>query len=134
MQQKLDTFIENLNNLKPQKLSTSNPEPYEGKSDDGRRFLLMFKIWGAQQKDLTDDPSQILSALSFMHGSAADWVAHYANLANNLSIEGSTVKFPFEGKWEEFEKQFKTCFGSADEEAEAQQCHEDQTLTFYSDY
>ena len=61
-----------------------------------------------------------------MQGDAADWAARYANLAVKSNEEhardpvpANATPFPFDGTWEKFEKEFKTRFGSVDEEAEA---------------
>ena len=54
-----------------------------------------------------------------MQGKAADWAARHANLIVKSHEPNLTQPFPFDGKWTQFEKEFKTRFGSVDEEAEA---------------
>ncbi|KAK1230365.1 hypothetical protein PQX77_006547 [Marasmius sp. AFHP31] len=49
---------------------------------------------------------------------AGCWAANYLKQAN-ASTTDATVQFPFEGKWEVFEKQFKVRFGAANEKVDA---------------
>jgi hypothetical protein len=53
-----------------------------------------------------------------MQGEAADWAAQYASQIARSKAPGTTVAFPFEGSWGEFEVELKTRFGSIDEEAD----------------
>jgi Retrotransposon gag protein len=101
------------------KSSTAKPEPFKGKASDVRRFLSFFKNWAASQTDMNSYQKSISAALSFMQEDAADWAARYADQAVQSGKENSTVAFPFNANWDEFEKQFKIRFGALDEEAEA---------------
>ncbi|KAK1217786.1 hypothetical protein PQX77_019551 [Marasmius sp. AFHP31] len=66
-----------------------------------------------------DHKKTIQSALSFCEGGKAGcWAASYLKQINT-STTGKSVAFPFEGKWETFEKQFKVHFSSANEKADA---------------
>ncbi|KAK1234272.1 hypothetical protein PQX77_002528, partial [Marasmius sp. AFHP31] len=51
-------------------------------------------------------------------GKAGRWAANYLKQAN-ASMTNATIEFPFEGKWEVFEKQFKVRFGAANEKVYA---------------
>ncbi|KAK1216187.1 hypothetical protein PQX77_021183, partial [Marasmius sp. AFHP31] len=94
----------------------------------------MFRNWATEQKALRikagpgvppedvgklDHRRTIQSALSFCEGGKAGrWAANYLKqIVTSMSDE--SVAFPFEGKWETFEKQFKVRFGSANEKADA---------------
>src|ERR1043165_7180187 len=59
-----------------------------------------------------------MSALSFMHGEATDWVARFVSQIARSKETGSKVAFPFDSDWDEFEEELKMKFGSIDEEAE----------------
>ena len=50
---------------------------------------------------------------------AADWAARYANQVFQHYADPTKTSFPFNGKWDEFIKEFKTRFGSLNEESEA---------------
>ncbi|KAK1220487.1 hypothetical protein PQX77_016750, partial [Marasmius sp. AFHP31] len=66
-----------------------------------------------------DNKKTIQSALSFCEGGKAGrWAANYLKQAN-ASTTNATVQFPFEGKWEVFEKQFKVRFSAANEKVDA---------------
>ncbi|KAK7448113.1 hypothetical protein VKT23_013872 [Stygiomarasmius scandens] len=101
------------------KSSTKKPEPFTGKVSNVQRFLSYFMNWAAKQNDIKNNADGISSALSFMQGDAADWGTCFAAQAAQSYKENATIHFPFEGKWENFEEEFKTRFGSLDEEAEA---------------
>ena len=126
MQEQMTRLIEAMGQPKPAKSSVAKPDPFTGKTTDVRCFLSLFKIWASSRKDLNTEPKLITAALSFMQGDAADWAARYANLAVKSNEEhardpvpANATPFPFDGTWEKFEKEFKTRFGSVDEEAEA---------------
>ncbi|KAK7448504.1 hypothetical protein VKT23_013765 [Stygiomarasmius scandens] len=102
-----------------QKSSTAKPEPFVGKATDVRRFLSYFLNWASKQNDLPEESDVILSALSYMQGDAADWASRFIDQAMKSKQTNSEAKFPFEGKWDTFVQEFKTRFGSLDEEAEA---------------
>ncbi|KAK1235179.1 hypothetical protein PQX77_001607, partial [Marasmius sp. AFHP31] len=103
-------------------------------ADDVARFLPMFRNWATEQKALRikagqgvtpedagklDHRRTIQSTLLFCErGKAGCWAANYLKQINT-SMTDETVAFPFEGKWETFEKQFKVHFGSANEKADA---------------
>ncbi|KAK7461755.1 hypothetical protein VKT23_008185 [Stygiomarasmius scandens] len=112
MQEQMTRLIETLGQLKPDKTSTSKPDPFTGKANDVRCFLSLFKIWAASQSDLNTEEKNITSTLSFMQGEAADWAARHANLIVKSHEPNSMQPFPFDGKWAQFEKEFKTRFGS----------------------
>ncbi|KAK1216308.1 hypothetical protein PQX77_021065 [Marasmius sp. AFHP31] len=94
----------------------------------------MFRNWATEQKALRiragqgvtpedvgklDHRRTIQSTLSFCKGGkAGHWAANYLKQINT-SMTDETVAFPFEGKWETFEKQFKVRFGSANKKADA---------------
>ena len=119
MQEQMTRLIETLGQPKPDKTNTSKPDPFTGKANDVHRFLSLFKIWAASRSDLSTEEKTITSALSFMQGEAADWAARHANLIVKSHEPNSMQPFPFDGKWAQFEKEFKTRFGSVDEEGEA---------------
>ncbi|KAK1219747.1 hypothetical protein PQX77_017522 [Marasmius sp. AFHP31] len=112
----------------------AKPAVFKGNADNVARFLPMFRNWATEQKALRiiagqgvtpedvrkfDHRRTIQSALSFCEGGKAGrWAANYLKQINT-SMTDKTVAFPFEGKWETFEKQFKVCFGSANEKADA---------------
>ncbi|KAK1222060.1 hypothetical protein PQX77_015125 [Marasmius sp. AFHP31] len=100
---------------------------FEGDADDMPRFLPMLRNWAIEQKalrikegaDVTpkdvgklDHRKTIQSALSFCEGGKDSyWAANYLKQVNT-SMTNASVVFPFEGKWETFEKKFKVCFGA----------------------
>ncbi|KAK1215974.1 hypothetical protein PQX77_021407 [Marasmius sp. AFHP31] len=112
----------------------AKPTVFKGNADDVARFLPMFRNWASEQKVLRikegagvtpedvgklDNRKTIQSALSFCKGGKAGrWVANYLKQANT-SMTDATVRFPFEGKWEVFEKQFKVWFGTANKKVDA---------------
>ncbi|KAK1218229.1 hypothetical protein PQX77_019094 [Marasmius sp. AFHP31] len=112
----------------------AKPAVFKGDVDDMARFLPMFRNWATEQKALRINAGQgvapedvgkldhrrtIQSALSFCEGrKAGRWAASYLKQINT-SMTDETVAFPFEGKWETFEEQFKVRFGSANEKADA---------------
>ncbi|KAK1221396.1 hypothetical protein PQX77_015803 [Marasmius sp. AFHP31] len=112
----------------------AKPAVFKGDADDVARFLPMFRNWASEQKALRikegagvtaedvgklDNRKTIQSALSFCEGGKAGrWAANYLKQANE-SMTDATVQFPFEGKWETFEKQFKVRFGAANEKVDA---------------
>ncbi|KAK1216228.1 hypothetical protein PQX77_021142 [Marasmius sp. AFHP31] len=111
----------------------AKPAVFKGDADNVARFLPMFRNWASEQKALRikegagvtaedvgklDNRKTIQSALSFCEGGKAGrWAANYLKQAN-ASTTNATVQFPFEGKWEVFEKQFKVQFGAANEKVE----------------
>ncbi|KAK1225015.1 hypothetical protein PQX77_012048 [Marasmius sp. AFHP31] len=112
----------------------AKPAVFKGDADDVARFLPMFRNWASEQKALRikegagvtaedvgklDNRKTIQSALSFCEGGkAGHWAANYLKQAN-VSTTDATVQFPFEGKWEVFEKQFKVRFGATNEKVDA---------------
>ncbi|KAK1216998.1 hypothetical protein PQX77_020348 [Marasmius sp. AFHP31] len=106
----------------------AKPAVFKGDADDVARFLPMFRNWASEQKALRiragqgvtpedvgklDNKKTIQSTLSFCEGrKAGHWAANYLKQAN-ASMTDATVQFPFGGKWEVFEKQFKVRFGAA---------------------
>ncbi|KAK1223682.1 hypothetical protein PQX77_013440 [Marasmius sp. AFHP31] len=112
----------------------AKPAVFKGDADNVARFLPMFRNWATEQKVLRikagegvtpgdvgklDHKKTIQSALSFCKGGEAGrWVANYLKQINTSTTDES-VAFPFEGKWETFEKQFKVRFGSANKKADA---------------
>ncbi|KAK1221408.1 hypothetical protein PQX77_015785 [Marasmius sp. AFHP31] len=108
----------------------AKPAVFKGDADDVARFLPMFRNWAMEQKALKikagqgvtpedvgqlDNKKTIQSTLSFCEGRKAGcWAANYLKQAN-ASTTNATVEFPFEGKWEVFEKQFKVRFGATNE-------------------
>ncbi|KAK1220191.1 hypothetical protein PQX77_017063, partial [Marasmius sp. AFHP31] len=111
----------------------AKPAVFKGDADDVARFLPMFRNWATEQKALRikagqgvtpedvgklDNKKTIQSALSFCEGGkAGHWAANYLKQAN-ASMTDATVQFPFEGRWEVFEKQFKVRFGAANEKVD----------------
>ncbi|KAK1223158.1 hypothetical protein PQX77_013973, partial [Marasmius sp. AFHP31] len=96
----------------------AKPAVFKGDADNMARFLPMFRNWATEQKALRIKAGQG-SALSFCEGGKAGrWAANYLKQAN-ASTTDATVQFPFEGKWEVFEKQFKVRFGAANEKVDA---------------
>ncbi|KAK1215137.1 hypothetical protein PQX77_022273 [Marasmius sp. AFHP31] len=66
-----------------------------------------------------DHRKTIQSALSFCEGGKAGrWVANYLKQINT-SMTNKNVAFPFEEKWETFEKQFQVRFGFANKKTDA---------------
>ncbi|KAK1223492.1 hypothetical protein PQX77_013634 [Marasmius sp. AFHP31] len=112
----------------------AKPTAFKGDTDDVARFLPMFRNWATEQKALRikagqgvppenvgklDHRRTIQSALSFCEGEKAGrWAANYLKQINT-SMTDESVAFPFEGRWETFEKQFKVRFGSANKKADA---------------
>ncbi|KAK1218779.1 hypothetical protein PQX77_018515 [Marasmius sp. AFHP31] len=112
----------------------AKPAVFKGDADDVAGFLPMFRNWATEQKALRikagqgvtpedvgklDNKKIIQSALSFCEGGKAGrWAANYLKQAD-ASTTNATVEFPFEGKWEVFEKQFKVRFGAANEKVDA---------------
>ncbi|KAK1220161.1 hypothetical protein PQX77_017090 [Marasmius sp. AFHP31] len=112
----------------------TKPAVFKGDADNVARFLPMFRNWATERKALRikagqgvtpedvgklDHRRTIQSALLFCEGGKAGrWAANYLKQINT-SMTDETVAFPFEGKWETFEKQFKVRFGSANEKADA---------------
>ncbi|KAK1218630.1 hypothetical protein PQX77_018683 [Marasmius sp. AFHP31] len=111
----------------------------------------MFRNWATEQKALMikagagvtpedvgklDHRETIQFTLSFCEGGKAGrWAANYLKQINT-SMTDENAAFPFEGKWENFEKQFKVCFGSANKKADAireleQMKHGNKAVTFY---
>ncbi|KAK1216331.1 hypothetical protein PQX77_021043 [Marasmius sp. AFHP31] len=125
-----DTFKAN----KDEGAVIAKPAVFKGDADDVARFLPMLRNWATEQKALRikagqgvtpedvgklDNKKTIQSALSFCEGGKAGrWAANYLRQAN-ASTTDATVQFPFEGKWEVFEKQFKVRFGAANEKVDA---------------
>ncbi|KAK1223416.1 hypothetical protein PQX77_013711 [Marasmius sp. AFHP31] len=112
----------------------AKPAVFKGDVGDVARFLPMFRNWATEQKALRikagqgvspedvgklDNRKTIQSALSFCErGKAGRWAANYLKQAN-ASMTDATIQFPFEGKWEVFEKQFKVRFGTVNEKVDA---------------
>ncbi|KAK1215691.1 hypothetical protein PQX77_021696 [Marasmius sp. AFHP31] len=112
----------------------AKPAVFKGDADNAARFLPMFRNWASEQKALRikegagvtakdvgklDNRKTIQSALSFCKGGKAGrWAANYLKQANE-SMTDTTVQFPFEGKWEVFEKQFKVRFGATNKKVDA---------------
>ncbi|KAK1233268.1 hypothetical protein PQX77_003579 [Marasmius sp. AFHP31] len=112
----------------------AKPATFKGNADDVARFLPMFRNWATEQKALRIEAGQgvppadvrkldhrrtIQSALSFCEGGKASrWAANYLKQINT-SMTDESVAFPFKGRWETFEKQFKVRFGSANKKADA---------------
>ncbi|KAK1221879.1 hypothetical protein PQX77_015299 [Marasmius sp. AFHP31] len=112
----------------------AKPAIFKGDADNVARFLPMLRNWATEQKALRikagqgvapedvgklDHRRTIQSALSFCKGGKAGrWAANYLKQINT-SMTDETVAFPFEGKWETFEKHFKVRFGSANKKADA---------------
>ncbi|KAK1217590.1 hypothetical protein PQX77_019759 [Marasmius sp. AFHP31] len=112
----------------------AKPAVFKGDADDVARLLPMFRNWESEQMALRinkgagvtaedvgklDNRKTIQSALSFCEGGkAGHWAANYRKQAN-ASTTDATVQFPFERKWEVFEKQFKVWFGAANEKVDA---------------
>ncbi|KAK1220911.1 hypothetical protein PQX77_016290 [Marasmius sp. AFHP31] len=108
----------------------TKPAVFKGDADN----VPMFRNWATEQKALRikagqgvtpedvgklDHRRTIQSALSFCEGGKAGrWAANYLKQINT-SMTDNTVAFPFKGKWETFEKQFKVRFGSANKKADA---------------
>ncbi|KAK1217514.1 hypothetical protein PQX77_019829 [Marasmius sp. AFHP31] len=112
----------------------AKPAVFKSDADNMARFLPMFGNWATEQKALRikagqgvtpedvgklDNKKTIQSALSFCEGrKAGRWAANYLKQANASTID-ATVQFPFEGKWEVSEKQFKVGFGAANKKVDA---------------
>ncbi|KAK1215448.1 hypothetical protein PQX77_021931 [Marasmius sp. AFHP31] len=133
-QAQLDAIKDAFNANKDEGAVIAKPTVFKGDVDDVARFLPMFRNWATEQKALRikagqgvtpedvgklDHRRTIQSALLFCKGGKAGcWAANYLKQINT-SMTNETVAFPFEGKWETFEKQFKVRFGSANEKADA---------------
>ncbi|KAK1216958.1 hypothetical protein PQX77_020395 [Marasmius sp. AFHP31] len=92
---------------------------FKGNADD--KALRINEGAGVTAEDVgkLDNRKTIQSALSFCEGGKAGrWVANYLKQANKSTTD-ATVQFPFEGKWEVFEKQFKVRFGTANGKVDA---------------
>ncbi|KAK1228822.1 hypothetical protein PQX77_008131, partial [Marasmius sp. AFHP31] len=124
-----DTFKAN----KDEGAVIAKPAVFKGDADNVARFLPMFRNWALEQKALRikegagvtaedvgklDNRKTIQSTLSFCEGGKAGrWAANYLKQAN-ASMTNATVQFPFEGKWEVFEKLFKVRFGTANKKVD----------------
>ncbi|KAK1220042.1 hypothetical protein PQX77_017215 [Marasmius sp. AFHP31] len=133
-QAQLDAIKDTFKANKGEGAIIAKPAVFKGNADDVARFLPMFRNWATEQKALRikagqgvapedvgklDHRRTIQSALSFCEGGKAGcWAANYLKQINT-SMTNENAAFPFEGKWETFEKQFKVCFGSANEKADA---------------
>ncbi|KAK1217773.1 hypothetical protein PQX77_019565 [Marasmius sp. AFHP31] len=114
----------------------TKPTVFKGDADD--KALKIKAGQGVTPEDVgkLDHRRTIQSALSFCEGGKAGrWAANYLKQINT-SMTNKTVAFPFEGKWETFEKQFKVRFGSANEKADAireleQMKQGNKAVTFY---
>ncbi|KAK1218581.1 hypothetical protein PQX77_018729 [Marasmius sp. AFHP31] len=110
------------------------PAIFNNDADNAARFLPIIRNWAMEQKVLRikeragvmlkdvgklDNRKMIQSTLLFCKGGEAScWVDNYLKQAN-MSMTNASVQFPFEGKWETFEKQFKVWFGAADKKVDA---------------
>ncbi|KAK1218225.1 hypothetical protein PQX77_019090 [Marasmius sp. AFHP31] len=133
-QAQLDAIKDTFKANKDEGAVIAKPAVFKGNADNMARFLPMFRNWATEQKSLRikagqgvtpedvgklDNKKTIQSALSFCEGGKAGcWAANYLKQAN-ASTTNATVEFPFEGKWEVFEKQFKVRFGAANEKVDA---------------
>ncbi|KAK1223236.1 hypothetical protein PQX77_013900 [Marasmius sp. AFHP31] len=88
----------------------AKPAIFNGNVNDVTRFLPMFRNRATEQKALRIKAGE--------GGKAGCWAANYLKQINTSTTDKS-VAFPFEGKWETYKKQFKVCFGSAKEKADA---------------
>ncbi|KAK1223251.1 hypothetical protein PQX77_013878 [Marasmius sp. AFHP31] len=107
-----DTFKAN----KDEGAVIAKPAIFKGDADNDKK-----EGAGVTPEDVgkLDNRKTIQSALSFCEGGKAGrWAANYLKQAN-ASMTDATVPFPFEGKWEVFEKQFKVQFGAANEKVDA---------------
>ncbi|KAK1219322.1 hypothetical protein PQX77_017975 [Marasmius sp. AFHP31] len=119
-QAQLDAIKDTFKANKDEGAVIAKPTVFKGDADNVARFLPMFRNWATEQKALRikagqglDNKKTIQSALSFCEGrKAGRWAA-------NASTTDATVEFPFEGKREVFEKQFKVRFGAANEKVDA---------------
>ncbi|KAK1219778.1 hypothetical protein PQX77_017493 [Marasmius sp. AFHP31] len=76
---------------------------------------------GATPEDVgkLDNRKTIQSGLTFCKGRKAGcWAANYLKQANT-SLTNVTIQFPFEVKWETFEKQFKVQFSATNKKVDA---------------
>ncbi|THU79009.1 hypothetical protein K435DRAFT_875977 [Dendrothele bispora CBS 962.96] len=89
------------------KSSIEKPDPFKGQANDVCRFLSGFQNWAKKQKDLDSQEKTIRLALSFLQCEAAVWASRYIDKAIKAGQAGSGVAFPFDGKWQTFEQQFK---------------------------
>ncbi|KAK1217616.1 hypothetical protein PQX77_019725 [Marasmius sp. AFHP31] len=133
-QAQLDAIKDTFKANKDEGAVIAKPAVFKGDADDVARFLPMFRNWATEQKALRikagqgvtpedveklDNKKTIQSALSFCEGGKAGrWAANYLKQAN-ASMTDATVQFPFEGRWEVFEKQFKVRFGATNEKVDA---------------
>ncbi|KAK1215579.1 hypothetical protein PQX77_021810 [Marasmius sp. AFHP31] len=133
-QAQLDAIRDAFKANKDEGAVTAKPAVFKGNVDNAARFLSMFRHWAMEQRalrikageDVTPEDVKkldlrktIQSALLFCGGrKASRWVANYLKQINT-STSNKSVAFPFEEKWETFEKQFRVCFGSANEKADA---------------
>ncbi|KAK1217880.1 hypothetical protein PQX77_019449 [Marasmius sp. AFHP31] len=133
-QAQLDAIRDTFKANKDEGAVIAKPAAFKGNADDVARFLPMLRNWATEQKALRikagqgvppedvgklDHRRTIQSALLFCEGGKAGrWAANYLKQINT-SMTDKSVAFPFEGKWETFEKQFKVRFGSANEKADA---------------
>ncbi|KAK1219440.1 hypothetical protein PQX77_017846 [Marasmius sp. AFHP31] len=99
----------------------AKPTIFKGNADNVARFLPMFRNWATEQKALSIKAGEGVTPETTgkpSRGKAGCWAANYLKQINTSTTDKS-VAFPFEGKWETFKKQFKVCFGSAKEKADA---------------
>ncbi|KAK1220519.1 hypothetical protein PQX77_016710 [Marasmius sp. AFHP31] len=133
-QAQLDAIKDTFKANKDEGAVIAKPAVFKGDADDVAKFLPMFRNWATEQKAVRikagqgvtpedvgklDNKKTIQSALSFCEGGkAGHWAANYLKQAN-ASTTNATIQFPFEGKWEVFEKQFEVRFGAANEKVDA---------------
>ncbi|KAK1230430.1 hypothetical protein PQX77_006484, partial [Marasmius sp. AFHP31] len=132
-QDQLNTIEDTFKTNKDKGTVIAKPAVFRGNADDVARFLPMFRNWASGQKALRikegagvtpedvgklDNREAIQSALSFCEGrKAGRWAGNYLKQAN-ASMTNASVQFPFERKWEVFEKQFKVRFGAANKKVD----------------
>ncbi|KAK1225947.1 hypothetical protein PQX77_011079 [Marasmius sp. AFHP31] len=133
-QAQLDAIKDTFKANKDEGSVIAKPAVFKGDADNVARFLPMFRNWATEQKAFRikegqgvapedvgklDHRRTIQSALSFCEGGkAGPWAANYLKQINT-SMTDENVAFPFEEKWETFEKQFEVLFGSANEKVDA---------------
>ncbi|KAK1222371.1 hypothetical protein PQX77_014784 [Marasmius sp. AFHP31] len=112
-QAQLDTIKDTFKANKDEGAIIAKPAVFKGDADNVVRFLPMFRNWATEQKALRNKAGP-----EDVGGKTGRWAANYLKQINT-STTNENVAFPFEEKWETFEKQFKVCFGSANEKADA---------------
>ncbi|KAK1221437.1 hypothetical protein PQX77_015744 [Marasmius sp. AFHP31] len=117
-QAQLDAIKDTFKANKDEGAVIAKPAVFKGDADDMARFLPMFRYWATEQKALRIKAGQGVTPEDVGKLDHREPSTNYLKQINT-SMTNENVAFPFEGKWETFEKQLKVRIGSAKEKADA---------------